>query len=248
MYRPLYWFGNGTHPQPQPVALVGPDPDVLRPTTRRSSINLKPYKWSNGETVTAQNVMFWMNMLHSDKANWAAYAPGAIPDDVKSITVNSPTQLTFTLTGPVNPYWFTYNQLSQITPMPVAWDITAKGGAPDSGGCAAGAFGTVDTQCEAVYTFLSKQAGYDPANPKATNNSLSTYATNPIWQVVDGPWKLSSFDASGNITFVPNPSYSGPVKPTLDEVHRAALHDRRRRVQRPGRGQGRLRVPARRRT
>ena len=62
---------------------------------------------------------------------------------------------------------------------------------------------------------LSKQSGYDPANPHATNNSLATYATNPIWQVVDGPWKLSSFDASGNASFVPNPSYSGSPKPTL---------------------------------
>ena len=43
------------------------------------TINLKPYKWSNGETVTAQNVMFWMNMLHSEKANWAGYCAGHPP-------------------------------------------------------------------------------------------------------------------------------------------------------------------------
>jgi peptide/nickel transport system substrate-binding protein len=143
-------------------------------------------------------------MLHAEKANWAGYSSGAIPDDLQSVTVDSPTQLTFTLTKPVNTYWFTYNELSQITPMPNAWDITAKGGAPNSGGCAAGAYGTVDSQCKKVYNFLSKQA-----------NSLSTYATSPIWGVVDGPWKLSSFNASGNVTFVPNPTYSGPVKPTL---------------------------------
>ena len=69
--------------------------------------------------------------------------------------------------------------------------------------------------CTAVYTFLSKQAGYNPANPNATNNSLSTYATNPIWQVVDGPFRLTHFDATGNITMVPNPTYSGPIKPTI---------------------------------
>ena len=58
-------------------------------------INLKAYKWSNGETVTAHDVMFWMNMMHAEKANWAAYAPGTFPDNIKSITINSPTQLTF---------------------------------------------------------------------------------------------------------------------------------------------------------
>jgi peptide/nickel transport system substrate-binding protein len=214
MYRPLYWFGNGATPDLNPSLSLADTPTYSNNNTT-VVVNLKPYKWSNGETLTAQNVMFWMNMLHADKANWAGYAPGTIPDNVQNVTINSPTQLTFTLTGPVNSYWFTYNQLSQITPMPNAWDITSAGAAPNSGGCAAAAYGTADTQCNAVYTFLSKQAGYDPANPNATNNSFSTYATNPLWQVVDGPWKLTSFDASGDVTMVPNPTYSGPVKPTI---------------------------------
>ena len=38
-----------------------------------------------------------------------------------------------------------------------------------------------------------------------------------MWGVVDGPWKLTAFNADGNATFVPNKSYSGPVKPTLSE-------------------------------
>jgi len=119
--------------------------------------------------------MFWMNMLHSEKSNWAAYSAGTLPDDVKSIVVNSPTQLTMNLTGAVNSYWFTYNELSQITRCPSLGHHRHRWG-PGSGGCANAPFGTVDTQCAAVYTFLSKQAGYDPANPTATNNSLSTYA------------------------------------------------------------------------
>jgi peptide/nickel transport system substrate-binding protein len=32
---------------------------------------------------------------------------------------------------------------------------------------------------------------------------------------VDGPWKLQAFNSDGNSTLVPNPHYSGPVKPTL---------------------------------
>ena len=214
MYRPLFWFGNGATPDLNPSLSLATAPTYTNNNTT-VVLNLKPYKWSNGETLTTQNVMFWMNMLHAEKANWAGYAPGTIPDDVQSITVNSPTQLTMTLTGTVNSYWFTYNELSQITPMPNAWDITATGAAPNSGGCAAAAYGTADTACTNVYTFLSKQAGYDPNNPKAANNSLSTYATNPLWQVVDGPFKLSSFDASGNVSMTANADYSGPVKPTI---------------------------------
>ncbi len=206
MYRPLYWFGNGTTPNLNLSISLAQNPTYAT-DSKSVVVNLDPYKWSNGETVTAQNVMFWMNMLHAEKANWAGYSSGALPDDVASITVNSPTQLTINLTGPVNTYWFTYNELSQITPMPNAWDITSKGGAPNSGGCAAGAYGTVDKQCKAVYTFLAQQS----------KSSLSTYATNPIWHVVDGPWTLSKFDASGNVTFVPNPTYSGPIKPTISK-------------------------------
>ena len=209
MYRPLYWFGNGSTPNLDLSLSLAQNP-TYSTDSKTVTVNLDPYKWSNGETLTTENVMFWMNMLHAEKANWAGDAAGTLPDDVQSIAVNSPTQLTFTLTGPVNTYWFTYNELSQITPMPNAWDITTKGGAPNSGGCAGGAYGAVDSQCKAVYTFLSKQAGYDPNNPKAANNSLSTYATSPIWKVVDGPWKLSSFDASGNVTFVPKPDLLGP--------------------------------------
>ena len=216
MYRPLLWFGQGTTPDLNPSLSIAQTP-TYSANGQTVTLNLKNYKWSDGQPVTTQNVMFWMNMLHAQKSNWAGYSPGAMPDDIQSITVNSPTQMTMTLTGSVNSYWFTYNELSQITPMPNAWDITASGGAANSGGCAAAPYGSADAACTAVYTFLSKQAGYDPANPKAANNSLSTYASNPLWQVVDGPFHLTKFDASGNVTMEPNPSYSGPTKPTIKQ-------------------------------
>jgi peptide/nickel transport system substrate-binding protein len=58
--------------------------------------------------------------------------------------------------------------------------------------------------CTAVYNYLAAQA-----------KNLSGYATSPIWSIVDGPWKLSAFNADGHITFVPNKAYTGPVKPKL---------------------------------
>jgi peptide/nickel transport system substrate-binding protein len=52
-----------------------------------------------------------------------------------------------------------------------------------------------------VYAFLAAQ-----------NKDLSTYATNPLWQVVDGPWKLTSYVAStGDATYVRNSAFSGPA-------------------------------------
>ena len=178
------------------------------------SFTLKPYKWSNGESVTAQQVVFWMNILKVQKLGWAAYSPGGMPDDVKSVVANSPTKVTITLTGPTNPGWFTYNQLSQITPFPMAWDISATGQKAGSEACAKAPYAKVVVKtdkknskvtpvspeaksCEKVFEYLSRQSGFDPKNPKAPNNSLKTYATNPLWQVVDGPWHLTNSTRPG---------------------------------------------------
>ena len=33
--------------------------------------------------------------------------------------------------------------------------------------------------------------------------------------MVDGPWHLTQFNVTGDLTMAPNPTYSGPVKPTI---------------------------------
>src|SRR5260370_708939 len=100
-----------------------------------------------------------------------------------------------TMNKPYSPTWFLYNDLSQITPMPAAWDRTASGPSRCT---------TTVKDCPAVYEYL---------NAQATN--LHSYVGSPLWSIVDGPWKLSAFSADGHLTFVPNKSYSGPMKPKL---------------------------------
>jgi peptide/nickel transport system substrate-binding protein len=109
--------------------------------------------------------------------------------------VNADT-LTMTMDKAYNQTWFTDNELSQLTPMPMAWDVTAKG--PSN--CA-----TVVADCTAVYNYLNTQS-----------QAMTSYVSSPIWSVVDGPWKLSSFNSDGNISYVPNPDYSG-VPAILDK-------------------------------
>jgi peptide/nickel transport system substrate-binding protein len=213
MFRPLYWFGQGATAAENPSLSVAKTPTFSSDGTT-VTVDLKNYKWSNGETVTAQDVIFFMNIYHAEKANFCGYVPNLFPDNVTNVT-GSGTTVTFTFNHAYSNKWILYNELAQITPMPVAWDISSAGAAPGSGGCSSAAYGTADAPCTKVYTFLSNAAGYDANNPNATNNSLSTYATNPLWKIVDGPWKLKTFNADGNVSFVPNPTYSGPVKPTL---------------------------------
>jgi peptide/nickel transport system substrate-binding protein len=192
MYRPLYWFGQGSQP------VVDPSLSLAYPPTFNGTnvtIKLKHYVWSNGTTVTAQDVVFWINMMRALPQDWFGSVPGGFPTNVSDVKAISSTELTMTMNKAYSPTWFLYNNLSQITPMPAAWDRTASG--PSS--CA-----TTVSDCAAVYNYLNGQA-----------KDLSSYATSPIWGIVDGPWKLSAFSSDGHVTFVPNKSYSGPVKPKL---------------------------------
>lgn len=217
MYRPLYWFGTGSEPTIDDANSLA-DPPVFSNGDKTVTITLKDYTWSDGETVSSTDVMQWMNMWHAEKTNWAPYIPGiGMPDDVVSVTVDSPSELTIVLSGAVDPTWFTYNMLSQITPLPEAWDVASANAAPGSGKCATGAYGasTTDAHCSAVWTFMTGQAGYKVSSPGSPNSALATYATNKLWQVVDGPWRLSGFTVSGQVTMVPNPTYSGPDKPHI---------------------------------
>jgi peptide/nickel transport system substrate-binding protein len=197
MYRPLYWFGqNG-----QPVlndALSLADPPVYGNGGKTVTITLKNYRWSNGEAVTAQDVAFWLNMLTAEKQNWAYYVPGGLPDNLSGYKIVSQSTITLSLKSSYSPDYFTANELSQITPLPMAWDKTS---ASTAGSCA-----TMVSSCPAVWQYLYSQA-----------KQVSTYTTSPLWQVVDGPWHLAGYQTTGYSAFKPNPKYSGPVKPELSE-------------------------------
>jgi peptide/nickel transport system substrate-binding protein len=190
LYRPLYWFGQGTEPNLNNSLSLAYPPAFSGKTV---TIRLKHYMWSNGTQVTAQNVMFWLNMELAVPADYGLYT--GFPANVRDIKVVSPTELTMTMDQAYSPTWFLYNELSQVTPMPAAWDRTASG--PSS--CS-----TIVSDCAKVYAYLNDQA-----------KDFSTYVTSPLWSVVDGPWRLSAFSSDGHVTFVPNKSYSGPVKPHL---------------------------------
>lgn len=78
LYRPLYWFGVGNTPDLNPALSFG-QPPVYSNGGKTVTIQMKGWKWSNGETVNAQDIVFWMNLLRSDETSWAAYTPRARP-------------------------------------------------------------------------------------------------------------------------------------------------------------------------
>ena len=198
-YRPVYWFGTpgssavdyNLSPAKAPVFSNG---------DKTITIDMKGWKFADGQTVNAQSVMFFLNLYKADPTSYCGYNKGyGIPDQVASASGSGNT-VTINFTTSVNPNWILYNYLAELTPMPNSWDVTAPG---TTSTCATGTYGaaSTNTACKAVEKYLDSQA------------ATQTHFADALWTSgADGPWKLTKMDDLGNATFVPNPTYSGPVK------------------------------------
>ena len=220
LYRPLYWFGQGTQPYLNKSLSLAYLPVYHG---QQVSITLKPnYKWSNGESVDAADVVFWMNMMLStlrpdfaSQGGWAAASPNGLPYDVTNVRATSKYKVTMTIKGAYSQTWFTDNELSQITPMPVYWDRTS---ATHASNCV-----TTISDCFAVWSYLDKQA----QNPV-------TYGKSRLWAVVDGPWKVAELRSARHAHPRLQQQILRPRAATSHhEVRRGAVHLRAGRVQRP---------------
>jgi peptide/nickel transport system substrate-binding protein len=206
--RPLYMFGGNSNSS---ITIDYADSPASAPVYSNGGktvvINLKGWKWSNGESVNAKDLIFMLNMLESEKTSYAGYTVGLLPDNMASYSATGPNQVTLQLKQAYSTIWFTYNQLAILYPFPMAWDVSAAGGAAGSGGCTTDSAADNWAKCKAVFTYLNAQ-----------NKDTATYATNPLWQVVDGPFKLTAFNINGSYNFVPNKSYSGPQKASIADL------------------------------
>src|SRR4051794_14986598 len=196
MYRPLYWCGKGGMPVVDyDLSLAGPP--EWSADARTATITVKPYRWSNGETVNAESVMLWMHLFEVNKSAHGGYVPGYFPDNLVSYRAIAEDKVAFAFDRAYSRNWVLMNQLSLITPMPKAWDRSADGPAD----------ATHDKRdAAAVYAYLMER-----------NADKDSFATSPIWNVVNGPWRLKAYSRESGAVFVPNEHYSGPVKPRLTE-------------------------------
>jgi peptide/nickel transport system substrate-binding protein len=201
MWRPLYWTVNGTDPELDPSMSIANTP-VYSNGDKTLTISLKPsYKWSNGQPITANDILFYIDLVKAavkeSPADWEGYVPGHFPDNLVSTSAPNSTTLVMNLKSAVNPTWFTDDMLGQgpIIPLPsTQWAKTSASGA------VLPASSWTPANMTKIYNYLITQA-----------KSLSTYATNPLWQVVDGPYKLSAYNTTtGGFTMTPNTTYGGP--------------------------------------
>jgi peptide/nickel transport system substrate-binding protein len=209
MWRPLYWFGAPTT-GPSSVGLdetysIALPPKISHPTssTTVATITLKHWLWSNGTPVTSRDVEFWYDLLKLGGGTniWWDYVTGQFPDNVTSFKIISPTAFAITFDHNYAEPWI-YNQLGQLVPIPQkSWDRESATGP-------VGNYDLTSSGARKVLGFLLKE-----------NKDLATYATNPLWKVVDGPFTLTQYTAStGDATYVRNKDYSGPFTGSIHAV------------------------------
>jgi peptide/nickel transport system substrate-binding protein len=198
MWRPLYWTINGVTAEAYPPMSLASAP-VYSDGDKTVTVTLKNWKWSDGQPVTATDLLFDIDLIKAGvketPTNWAGYVPGYFPDNLVSTSQPNEQTLVMNLSAPVNPGWFTNDFLGSLFPLPArAW---AK---ESANGPILTTWNTDPAVATKIFNFVTAQA-----------KDLRTYATNPLWQTVDGPYKISAFNAStGAYTLVPNTSYGGP--------------------------------------
>jgi peptide/nickel transport system substrate-binding protein len=200
MWRPVLWTINGVTAEVNPLMSMGNRP-VYSNGNKTVSVTLKGWKWSDGTPVTASDLLFDVDLIKAgvkeSPSNWSGYAPGHFPDNLVGTSEPDSSTLVLNFSGPVNPTWFTNNYLGQGPLVPLPAQTWAKESAT---GPIVTNWSTDPAVAAKIFNFLTAQS-----------KDISTYATNPLWQVVDGPYKLSAFNATtGAYTLVPNTSYSGP--------------------------------------
>jgi peptide/nickel transport system substrate-binding protein len=245
MYLPLYWFGKNGEPVFNKGLSVA-NPPVFSDNNTMITITLKHWVWSNGQPITARDVIFWMNLLTaatdpnapavgSNSApgpGWGGGVDGEFPENVVSYAQTGTYTVVFHLNASYNPTWYLYNELSEIYPMPQkSWDkLSATGSVGNYDASAQSRVVLTGTSAASLPTICTSAAPcYVPSKPgTATTGALGvaqflntqsqdlvTYTNNPLWKVVDGPFKLSQFTTSGFVKLVPSKEYSGSPKPTI---------------------------------
>ncbi|MHB1538122.1 MAG: ABC transporter substrate-binding protein [Solirubrobacteraceae bacterium] len=174
------------------------------------TIKLKEgFKWSNGEPVTAEDVVFDIEMMkqavEESPANLSEFSKGEFPETIETVEDPSTYTVVMKLTRTYNPAYFMNNELGteKVFPLPAkAWNVASANGPHLNW--------REPANREKIYDYLHTAGG-----------KVAEFSTNPLWKVADGPFELATFNATNSsYTLVDNPDYGGSPKPALAEIKR----------------------------
>ncbi len=143
----------------------------------------KKWHWSNGQPVTAQDVVFTWNILKATSTGasnlpwgYGGAGSGGIPARWSQVVADGDHTVIVTLNKPSNPNWFIHNGLAQIVPVPASvWNKY-------------------------------------PQNMTQELKFILSVANSPgskEYSVVDGPYRFDQMKPNDYWSFVPNGQYDG---------------------------------------
>nr|BFF18597.1 hypothetical protein GCM10025730_21180 [Promicromonospora thailandica] len=171
--------------------------------SRTVTITLDDRTWSDGEPVTSADVAFWFDLVKANTDLWASYSEGRMPDNVTEVATPDEKTVELTFDKVYNPEWLQASQLTLVVPLPShAWAKAADDDEPDP------ALAETKDGARAIFDYLVTQS-----------EDLGTYATNPLWQTVNGPYTLTGFTDAGQVELTRNETYDGDDAASIDTVN-----------------------------
>jgi peptide/nickel transport system substrate-binding protein len=182
-YMPLIWIGNGgtvdlKHSVASAIKISNND--------RTFTVTIgKRWVWSNGQPVSAQDVVLDAKLLEAASAPksplpYCFAGTGGMPGDWQSVTALNASTVQITLKQPANPQWFELDGLAQLVPLPSVWNKYP--------------------------TNMAKELQWI--------NQVAAQPTNPVYSVIDGPYSIGKIESNQYYYFNVNPKYPGK-KPTI---------------------------------
>jgi peptide/nickel transport system substrate-binding protein len=147
------------------------------------------WKWSNGQPVTAQDVVYSWDIVKGSTAKGAPWqtcgdGSGGVPTLWTSVVAKGPYTVVVTINKPTNPVWFEYNGIAaNLVPIPKAtWDR---------------------------YPNMMQELKFI--------NNIANSPSNPVYKVVDGPYSFGTYVNNEYWTLVANPKFT-LKKATIKEL------------------------------
>jgi peptide/nickel transport system substrate-binding protein len=116
MYQSLIWINGKTEQIDWSRSIASSISSPDNGTTY--NVTLRPWRWSDGVPVTTADIAYTFKLIKELGTTYSAYGAGGMPKIVKSLNIVSPDQFQIVLTHQVNPYWYIYNGISQLLPLP----------------------------------------------------------------------------------------------------------------------------------
>lgn len=166
------------------------------------TFHLRDMHWSDGTAITTRDVEFWFNLIKANKETWGGYKEGRLPDNVANIDYTDDNTFTVTFDKVYNQDWLSSTQLTSIKPLPHhAWAKTGKDAEISDDD-------RTEEGAKKIFEFLVE-----------SSEDMASYATNPLWTTVSGPFALGGFDNAGKVTLTKNDKYDGKDAAQVDTVN-----------------------------